>query len=157
MLDLVSSGMSSLNRSQIGLRAATATALLALTGAATACGVQRNTDSGFRPPDTRVIGVIISGKYSASTPFEIGGGPVTLKITNQTDNEIANVKLHPAKDMPGCVDGESQSGRIPANGTGTVTATLVDGTCELEADALGTTQIVVSGERRSGQNTLLLP
>lgn len=149
--------MDPFNRTYPGRRAAAAAALLALGGTLSACGEKRNTDKGFRPADTKVIGVVISGSYTSSTPFEIGGGPVTLKITNQTDKEIANVRLRPADKMPGCVDEESQSGRIPVNGTGTVTATLVDGTCELATDGLGTTTITVTGERPSGQNTLLLP
>lgn len=106
---------------------------------------------------TRVIGVIISGSYTSASPVELGGGPVTFKIGNQTDGEIANVRIRPAKGSQGCVEAEADSGPIPSKGSGTVSATLAEGTCELTADGLGTRQLIVKGERPSGQNVLLLP
>ena len=101
--------------------------------------------------------MLITGKYTSASPIEIGGGPVTFKIGNQTDNEIANVRIRPAKGSKGCVAAESASGPIPAKGSGTVSATLADGACELTADGLGTKQLIVRGQRPSGQNVLLLP
>jgi len=121
------------------------------------CGGPRNDDKGFRPPNTVVIGVILHGPKSASSPAELGGGPVTLKITNQSGKDVADVSLHTAPGAAGCVSAEAVSGPIPKGGTGTVSATLTDGTCELVAEGVGVKHIIVTGERPSGQNTLLLP
>lgn len=155
--ELVSTAVSWRSVTPICRKAALPTALLAVGIAAAGCGSERNTNDGFRPPVTRVIGVLITGQYTSASPIEIGGGPVTFKIGNQTDTEIVNVRIRPAKGSTGCVKAESASGPIPAKGSGTVSATLTDGTCELAADGVGTKQLIVKGERPSGQNVLLLP
>ena len=149
--------MSGRSHSFSGRKAALTAVLVGASVSVLGCGGPRNDDKGFRPPNTAVIGVILHGPKSAASPAELGGGPVTLKITNQSGRDVANVSLHTAPGATGCVDAEAVSGHIPKGGTGTVTATLVDGTCELVAEGVGVKHIIVTGERPSGQNTLLLP
>ena len=149
--------MSGRSHSFSGRRAAVAAVLVGASLSALGCGDTRNDDKGFRPPNTVVIGVILHGPKSATSPAELGGGPVTFKITNQSGKDVANVRLHTAPGAAGCVSAEAVSGHIPNGGTGTVSATLVDGTCELVAEGVGVKHIIVTGERPSGQNTLLLP
>ena len=126
--------------------------------AASGCGGgDNNSNNGFRPPVTRVIGMIADGKNTKISPAAIGAGPITLKITNNSDGPIARVSLRPADGSGGCVSAEATAGPIPSRGTGTLQATLTDGSCEVIADSMRTSTLEVSGQRPSAQNVLLLP
>lgn len=135
---------------------------MAAIGAACAlvigCGDgDRNYNKGFRPPLTLVVGLTLEPGKARLSPREIGGGPVAIKISNQTGGEVADVRLRPLYGETGCVSAEAGSGPIPSDGSGTVNATLVEGTCEIVADGVGTARLVVTGERPSAQDRLLLP
>lgn len=138
----------------IGVASAAVAASLALT----ACGDgDRNYNKGFRPPLTLNLGLTLEPGKAYISPTEIGGGPAQIKISNQTDTEVVDVRLRPLYGDGGCVSAEAGSGPIPPRGSGTVDADLIEGTCEVVADGIGTVRFVVSGERPSSQNRLLLP
>ena len=128
-----------------------------LAAAGAGCGdSDRGYNKGFRPPVTRNISVVIEKDQTKIAPREIGGGPATIKITNQSGQPVANVRLR-SLGGSGCLSDEAASGPIPASGTGTVTATLVEGVCELVVNGAGQAKLAVIGERPSAQNKLLLP
>ncbi len=132
---------------------------LALVTAASAvsagCGDSRDSNKGFRPPVTKIAGIVLDGKATHISPTEIGAGPITIKIANKTGAPVEQVSLRSFDG--GCVSDQADSGRIPAGGTGTISATLVPGTCEVVADAMTTSKLLVGPERESAQNKLLLP
>jgi hypothetical protein len=138
-------------------RSLAAIAITAASLVAVGCGEARDTDKGFRPPVNRVIGVLLDGKATQLSPSSIGGGPVTLKIANKSLLPVRIVRLRSAFGSEGCVSAQAAAGPIPPGGTGTLQATLVQGTCEVSADGLKTATITVTGDRRSSQNNLLLP
>ena len=149
------SGRSVTRFSRISGLAASA-AFLSVTAAG--CGTEdRNYDTGSRPPVTKNISVILRNGHAEISPRSIGGGPATVTIANQSGGPVANVRLRSMFGDGGCLSNEAVSGPIPASGTGKVTATLVEGACELVADGVGQARLLVIGERRSAQNKLLLP
>ena len=119
------------------------------------CGDSRDSNKGFRPPVTRIAGLVLDGKATHISPSEIGAGPITIKIANKTGQPVEQVSLRSFDG--GCVSDQADSGRIPAGGSGTITATLVPGTCEIVADSMATSKLLVGPERESAQNKLLLP
>lgn len=125
--------------------------------AAYGCGdSDRGYNKGFRPAVTDNVSVVIEKSRTEIAPREIGGGPATIKITNQSGGPLGNVSLRSLGGV-GCLTDEAESGPIPDRGTGTVSATLVEGVCELVADGIGRGRLIVIGERPSAQNKLLLP
>ncbi len=127
----------------------------AITVVSVGCGDDRNSNKGFRPPVTKVAGIVLDGKATHISPAEIGAGPITIKIANKTGAPVEQVSLRSFDG--GCVADQADSGRIPAGGSGTISATLVPGTCEVVADSMATTTLLVGPERESAQNKLLLP
>lgn len=121
----------------------------------TGCGGSKNDDKGFRPPVTRIAGIVLDGRATHISPSEIGAGPITIKIANKTGAPVTQVSLRSFDG--GCVSDQADSGRIPAGGTGTISATLVPGTCEVVADSMAASKLLVGPERESAQNKLLLP
>lgn len=136
-------------------RLATAGALVVAGAATVGCGTSNNTNTGFRPPVTKIAGLVLDGKATHISPTEIGAGPITIKIANKTGAPVLQVSLRSFDG--GCVTDQADSGRIPAGGTGTISATLVPGTCEIVADSMATSKLLVGAERESAQNKLLLP
>lgn len=124
-----------------------------------ACGEDepRNYNKGFRPPVTLTVGLTLEPGKARISPSRIGGGPAAIKISNQTGAEVLDVRLRPVPGKGGCVRAEAGSGPIPPAGSGTLNATLIDGTCEVVVDGIGSTTFRVVGQRPSAQNTLLLP
>lgn len=133
---------------------ATASAL-ALTAAG--CGSDSGSNSGDRPPVTDYVGVMLDGKAARISPASIGGGPITLKITNQGRSSVSSVRLRPRYGLQGCVANEAAARDIPAGGTGSLNAILIEGSCELVSSDGATATLEVTAKRRSAQNVLLLP
>ncbi|CAB4870692.1 MAG: hypothetical protein F2799_03535 [Actinobacteria bacterium] len=133
------------------------TCLGAVAASTAGCGDARNTDKGFRPPVTHIVALLLDGKTARISPTSVGGGPITIKITNRGNVPIRKVSLHSRDGLPGCVTTEAAAGPILVGGTGTLTATLTEGTCEVLADNRAPAQLTVTAERASAQNDLLLP
>lgn len=133
------------------------TCIGAVAATTTGCGDARNTDQGFRPPITHIVALLLDGKTARISPASVGGGPITLKITNHGNFVVRKVSLRSRDGLPGCVTSEAVAGPILVGGTGTLTATLAEGTCEVLADKLASEQLTVTAERASAQNDLLLP
>ena len=68
-------------------------------------------------------------------------------MTNDRDDDIGE----------GCVENEAIARKIPAGGTGTIKAILIEGGCEVVADGYPATSLTVGPERPSAENKLLLP
>ncbi len=137
------------------LRITSAFALATVAAISVGCGDSRDSNKGFRPPVTKIAGLVLDGKATHISPSEIGAGPITIKIANKTGAPVAQVSLRSFDG--GCVADQADSGRIPAGGSGTISATLVPGTCEIVADSMATSKLLVGPERESAQNKLLLP
>lgn len=137
------------------IRLATAGTLALATAATLGCGTDRDTNKGFRPPVTKIAGLVLDGKATHISPTEIGAGPITIKVANKTGAPVEQVSIRSFDG--GCVSDQADSGRIPAGGTGTISATLIPGTCEIVADAMASSKLLVGPERESAQNKLLLP
>ena len=127
-------------------------ALAAVVG----CGSSGEKDSANRPPVTAYVGVLLDGKATHLSPQLIGGGPVTLKITNQSKLQVQRVTLRPRYIGEGCVENEAIARQIPAGGTGTIKAILIEGGCEVVADGYPATSLTVGPERPIAENKLLL-
>lgn len=139
-------------RTALGLTiAAFAVGAAGLTG----CGGDRNYNKGFRPPVTKVAGLLLDGKATRLSPTEIGAGPITIKITNRSGEKVRRVSLRSIDG--GCVSDQVDAGPIPDAGTGTISATLTEGNCEIVADSMSASTLRVGPERESAQNKLLLP
>jgi hypothetical protein len=136
-------------------RLATVVTLAVASAAVLGCGSNRDSNKGFRPPVTKIAGLILDGKATHISPTEIGAGPITIKIANKTGAPVTQVSIRSFDG--GCVADQADSGRIPAGGTGTISATLIPGTCEIVADAMASSKLLVGPERESAQNKLLLP
>lgn len=130
---------------------------LAVGVGAGGCGSDGPSNTGNRPPVTDYIGVMLDGKTTTISRSEIGGGPVTFKITNQSRQPISSVRVRSSYGAQGCVDAEARAKDIPAGGTGTLQATLIEGSCEVVADGSTAATLLVGAERPSAQNKLLLP
>jgi len=141
------------NRAKVRFAITGSAALVAL--AATGCGDSRNANTGFRPPVTKIAGLLLDGKATHISPTEIGAGPITIKIANKTGAPVLKVSVRSVDG--GCVADQADAGPIPAGGTGTISATLVQGTCEIVADSMKASRLLVGPERESAQNKLLLP
>jgi hypothetical protein len=137
------------------LRPITIGTLAAAGAVAVGCGGSANKNNGFRPPVTKIAGLVLDGKATHISPTAIGAGPITIKIANKTGAAVTQVSVRSFDG--GCVTDQADSGRIPAGGTGTISATLVPGTCEVVADSMATSKLIVGPERESAQNKLLLP
>jgi hypothetical protein len=139
------------------LRTLTTTACLVIAATGVGCGSSGPSNTGNRPPVTDYIGVLLDGKTTTISRNEIGGGPVTFKITNQSRLPISSVIVRSRYGAQGCVDTEARAKDIPAGGTGTLKATLIEGSCEVVADRSTAATLLVGPERPSAQNKLLLP
>lgn len=153
LLDLTSSRVRSFKHNASLLATVGSVAIVAAVSAG--CGEDKNNNKGFRPPVTKIAGIVLDGKATHISPTEIGAGPITIKIANKTGAPVTQVSLRSFDG--GCVSDQADSGRIPAGGTGTISATLVPGTCEVVADSMAASTLLVGPERESAQNKLLLP
>ena len=111
-----------------------------------------------RPPAPIVISASISDDQVSVSPRSFGAGPITLIVTNQTD-EAREVTLETDEiggDSPGI---EQNSGPINPGDTASLKADLATGTYRVGVDGKGisATTLEVGDERPSSQNQLLQP
>ena len=132
-----------------------ALAALALVG----CGTKERTANELRPPLPIQLDASLMPKKISLSPNQIGGGPITLIVSNLTgsDQRVTFGTNSPSGSSDLRID--SQSATIAPNNTATMKADLTDGTYSLsvEDDAIPASLLSVSGERPSAQNDLMLP
>ncbi len=132
-----------------------ALAALALVG----CGTKERTANELRPPLPIQLDASLMPKKISLSPNQIGGGPITLIVSNLTGSDLR--VTFGANSPSGSSDLriDSQSATIAPNNTATMKADLTDGTYSLsvEDDAIPASLLSVSGERPSAQNDLMLP
>ncbi len=132
-----------------------ALAALALVG----CGTKERTANELRPPLPIQLDASLMPKKISLSPNQIGGGPITLIVSNLTgsDQRVTFGANSPSGSSDLRID--SQSATIAPNNTATMKADLTDGTYSLsvEDDAIPASLLSVSGQRPSAQNDLMLP
>lgn len=138
----------------------TSFALLPLAAlVAAGCGSNARTANELRPPLPIQIDASLMPKKISISPNQIGGGPVTLIVSNLTgsDQRITFGANSPSGASDLRID--SQSATIAPTNTALMKADLTDGTYSLsvEDDAIPAALLTVSGERPSAQNDLMLP
>lgn len=111
-----------------------------------------------RPPAPIVISASINDDRVSVSPRTFGAGPITLIVTNQTD-EAREVTLETDEiggDAPGI---EQNSGPINPGDTASLKADLETGTYRVAVDGGGiaATSLRVGDARPSAQNDLLQP
>jgi hypothetical protein len=128
-------------------------AALCVAFATSACG-EDDFENNPRPPAAIELSALINEskvKVSPSTASDVGAGPATLTISNQSPDPTALVLEGPTDEA---------SDEIPAGGTGSMQVALEEGdyivTAGDESDPRQST-LEVGPERESSQNELLLP
>ena len=124
-----------------------------------ACGTKERTANELRPPVPLQLSASLMPKKISISPDRIGGGPVTLVISNLTgsDQKITFAANSPSGSSD--LQLSSQSTTIAPNNTAAIKADVTDGTYSLsvEGDSIPASLLSVSGERPSAQNDLMLP
>ena len=123
------------------------------------CGTKERTANELRPPVPIQLNASLMPKKISLSPSQIGGGPVTLIVSNLTATEqrITFGANSPSGTSELRID--SQSATIAPNNTASMKAELSEGTYSLsvEGESIPTAVLNVSGERPSAQNDLMLP
>jgi hypothetical protein len=133
-------------------RGGLALALSALALLVAGCGSDDEARSEQRPPVAVNVSVHIGPDRITSSPAEVGAGPATLLVTNQSG---ASQTL--------TIEGPRLSrtvGPIPPDDTATLKINTSPGDFKIsaeEASALRPATLAVGPARESGQNELLLP
>lgn len=123
------------------------------------CGSNERPANELRPPAPIQLNASLMPKKISISPHQIGGGPITLIVSNLTgsDQRVTFGSNSPSGTSDLRID--SQSADIAPNNTALMKADLTDGTYSLsvEDDAIPASLLSVSGERPSAQNDLMLP
>ena len=142
-----------LTRSNLRARRGGAALVAVLTAVALAgCGGDDEARSEQRPPVPLNISVVINAEKVTASPADVGAGPVTLLVSNQSGA---------AQTLT--IDGprvRRSVGPIPPDDTATVKLTIGTGEFTLAAEesaGLDPATIQVGPPRDSAQNELLLP
>jgi hypothetical protein len=130
-----------------GLAAGAAVSLLVA-----GCGSQKNYANNPRPPaPVSISAAVFPGRVSVS-PVKVGAGPVTLTVAN-----LSSKSLEVTLDSVSGNDAPTKSGLINPQGTAQLSVDVKPGAYTLRSSRSGATTIQVGRERKSAQNTLLLP
>ena len=115
-----------------------------------------------RPPVPVELTGVIQAKKLTVSPDAVGGGPVQITISNQTD-EAHTVTLETASEANGPGIRE-RVGPIQPDDTATIQKTLAEGTYEVSAGSDQATDkeiepatLKIGPERKSSSDKLLLP
>ena len=126
-----------------------AAALAAATGVA-ACGSDDHPNNP-RPPSPIELTARISDRDIALSPSELGGGPVSITVSNQS-RQPAALTLEGPTDAIGT--------ELPPGAVGEFKATLEEGQYEVSGGPESSARegtLEVGPDRESSQNELLLP
>ena len=137
--------------------AAAAVVICALGATAAGCGSDDDYENQLRPARPIVVTAAISKDEVSISPREFGAGPISLIVTNQTD-DTQQVTLETA-DTSGSAGIAQQTGPINPSDTATLQVDIKTGTYELAAAGAGIKpgKLVVGKDRPSAQNDLLQP
>ncbi|MCK9250966.1 MAG: hypothetical protein M0P31_18545 [Solirubrobacteraceae bacterium] len=131
--------------------------VLALASGLLACGRVDDEDrpSGSRPPSQISISAAITDRGVDLAPARVGGGPLRILISNQSDEKVTARLV--ATDASGD-DGPSTK-PIEPGGVAAITAVVERGTYRLASSAQGIRPgtLTVGKERESSDDELLLP
>ena len=132
--------------------------VLGAVALATGCGEDDDYKNEPRPPAPIVVSAAITQDGVSVSPRTFGAGPITLIVTNQTEN-AQEVTLE--TDEIGGTDAgiEQQTGPISPGDTASLKANLRKGTYRVGVDGRGISAAALDvGEpRESAQNQLLQP
>jgi len=125
--------------------------VLALAG----CGSDSSYENELRPPEPLIVSASISPKAVSVSPAAFGGGPITIVITNQSD-DTQQLTVETAGADAGLTQ---KTGPISPGDTANMKLVLVKGTYRVSASDGGvkSARLVVGPDRPSSQNDLLQP
>jgi hypothetical protein len=132
-------------------------AICVLGVAAAGCGSDDDYKNELRPPSPIIVTAAIARDHVTISPREFGAGPISLIVTNQTD-DTQQVTLE-TSDTGGGRGLTQQTGPINPSDTATLQADIPEGTYEVGVAAAGIrpAKLVVGEKRPSAQNDLLQP
>jgi hypothetical protein len=125
--------------------------------AATGCGSDDDYKNELRPPSPIVVTAAVSKEAVSISPAKFGAGPISLIVTNQTDDtQQVTLETSNTSGSPGITQ---QTGPINPSDTATLQADIPQGTYELgvRGAAIKPAKLVVGEKRESAQNDLLQP
>jgi hypothetical protein len=131
-------------------------AAVVVAGAATLAGCGGSDyENKLRPPATKIVSAYISDDAVSISPAKLGGGPITLVITNQAGTP-QTLTLETAGDEAGTT---RTSAQVDPSDTTSLKAVVETGRYTLTASSDGIRRAVlrVGAERPSAQNDLQLP
>jgi hypothetical protein len=141
-----------------GVRALIAFSAVPFAVLAAGCSEEDDYANRPRPPSPVLISAAISPERVSISPRELGAGPVTLIVTNQTQRsqEITLETDEIGGSAPGI---EQRSGPINPGDTASLKADLAEGTYSVGVDGsgIGAATLRVGEERPSAQDELLQP
>ena len=132
-------------------------ALAALGAVASGCGsTSGQRTSELRPPAPALISASVTESGILLSPKRIGGGPVTLAVTNESESRY-RVSFSPTSSPDGA---GGQSASLPPGINALLRADLEPGSSwavSVEDGSLEPQTLYVGPERPSSQNDLMLP
>lgn len=143
-----------------------ATLLLALGAAAAlaaGCGSSSKTrNSELRPPAPRMISAAVTDEKILLSPGQIGGGPVTLTVTNQSQarRRVTFASNTPAGTAGAPDPGDGQSASLGPGVNAQLKANLDAGSSwsvSVDDETIDPVILYVGPKRPSSQNDLMLP
>jgi hypothetical protein len=132
------------------------TAAVAVLGGLSACGRvdPASKPDGERPPATLQLSAAITNRGVSLSPTEIGGGPLRVVVSNQTDQTVRAV----LRRNGGGTARVRTRDPIEPGGVATLTADVTRGTWRLSAGGkLAPATLAVGAERDTSDGDLLLP
>lgn len=143
-----------------------ATLLLVIGAAAAAvagCGSSSDSrTSELRPPAPRLVSAAVTDEKILVSPSEIGGGPVTLAVTNQSQarRRVTFASNTPAGTAGAPDAGDGQSASLGPGVSAMLKANLEAGSSwsvSVDDESVAPVILSVGPERPSSQNDLMLP
>ena len=123
-----------------------------------ACGEEDDYENRPRPPAPIVVSASINDERVSVSPRTFGAGPITLIVTNQTQN--AQELVLETDEIGGSAPGiEQQTGPISPGDTASLKANLREGSYRVAVNGRGIAEasLDVGEARPSAQNELLQP
>jgi hypothetical protein len=116
------------------------------------CGSQKNYKNDPRPPAPVTLSAAVEAGSISLSPRKVGAGPVHLIVAN-----LSRRSLEVTLNEVGGNDAASKSGPINPQGTAQISVELKPGAYRLTSSRSGSATLRVGRQRRSAQDTVLLP